>query len=36
VKALIEEIADLFDWNEQQKKLEVSTLLSKGTPFYEG
>lgn len=31
VKALAAEIADLFEWDDQLKQLEVSNMLSKGT-----
>ena len=34
VRALAEEIANLFDWDEQRKQLEVSTLMSKETKFH--
>ena len=35
VRALAEEIANLFDWDEQRKLLEVSTLTGKGTKLNE-
>ena len=35
VRALAEEIANLFDWDEQRKQLEVSTLMSQGKKLNE-